>query len=157
MKVAICDDEQGDRQRLETLVGRITGEEGIQLEMTCYDRAEALLADVGSGVQYHAMLLDVMMPGMTGMELAAALRAQQDDVTIVFISSNREMALCGYEVAAVRFLAKPVQEEKLREALRYCYQAGAGKSEITLPTAGARAGSSWRRLFMPKPGAVAYA
>ena len=44
------------------------------------------------------------------------------------------MALCGYEVSAVRYLAKPLDESKLKEALLYCYRIWQEKKEILLPT-----------------------
>ena len=43
------------------------------------------------------------------------------------------MALRGYEVAASRYLAKPVDPEKLREALLYCRAAWLGRSALVLP------------------------
>lgn len=72
---------------------------------------------------------------MDGMALAAALRAWHEDAAIIFISSNREMALRGYEVAAARYLAKPVEREKLREALLYCAASREKKRPLALPTA----------------------
>ena len=74
------------------------------------------------------------MDGLDGMEFAAALRKLGDNTAIVFMSTNREMALRGYEVSAVRYLAKPLREEQLREALLYCYKTFCEKKEILLPT-----------------------
>ena len=71
---------------------------------------------------------------MDGMALAAALRAGHEDAAIIFISSNREMALRGYEVAASRYLAKTVDREKMRKALLYCRAARSGRSALVLPT-----------------------
>ena len=45
------------------------------------------------------------------------------------------MALWGYEVAASRYLAKPVDREKMRKALLYCRAAWLGRSALALPTA----------------------
>ena len=75
-----------------------------------------------------------MMQELGGLELAAKLRALGNRTMIIFISSNREMALQGYEVSAIRFLAKPVDEGKLEEALRYAYTRIQAKKEILLPT-----------------------
>lgn len=74
------------------------------------------------------------MEGLDGMELAAALRKLGNSTAIIFISSNREMALRGYEVSATRYLAKPLQTEQLREALLYCYKTFCAKKELLLPT-----------------------
>lgn len=54
---------------------------------------------------------------MNGVQLAAELRKQQTKAAIVFISVDWEMALRGYEVSAVRYLAKPLEEVKLKVAL----------------------------------------
>lgn len=56
------------------------------------------------------------MDSLDGIELAAALRKLGDGTAIIFISSNREMALWGYEVSTARYLAKPLQRPQLREA-----------------------------------------
>lgn len=79
-------------------------------------------------------MLDVMMDGLDGMELAAALRKLGNSTAIIFISSNREMALRGYEVSAARYLAKPLREDQLREALLYCYKTFCENKELLLPT-----------------------
>ena len=89
---------------------------------------------IQNGAQFQLLLLDVMMDGLDGMALAAALREMGDSNAIIFISSNREMALQGYEVSAARYLAKPLQRPQLREALLYCYKTFCEKKEILLPT-----------------------
>lgn len=67
----------------------------------------------------HIMLLDVMMDGMNGMKLAEELRKQHNNMTIIFISVNREMGLCGYEISAARYLGKSLDENKMKETLLY--------------------------------------
>ena len=132
LKLAVCDDEAADRARIEQMAGAILREESIAAESAAYDSAAALLAAIRAGRAFDVLLLDVMMDGMA---LAAALRAGHEDAAIIFISSNREMALRGYEVAASRYLAKPVDPEKLREALLHCRAAWSGRSALALPTA----------------------
>ena len=134
LQIAVCDDEAIDRQQAETLTTEIMAEEGLDCSVSTYESAEALLTAIQGGAQFHILLLDVMMEGLDGMELAAALRKLGDSTAIIFISSNREMALRGYEVSAARYLAKPLQTEQLREALVYCYKTFCEKKEILLPT-----------------------
>ena len=117
MRIALCDDEPGDRSLLAGLARQVTAQEEITCELVQYDSSTALLRAIEAGAAYDTLLLDVVMPDMDGMQLAAALRKQKNNTSIVFVSSNREMALMGYEVAAVRFLSKSAQEDKLREAL----------------------------------------
>ena len=135
MKIAICDDDPDDRHSLAEMIRRIAAREKIGCELEMYDSSAVLLQAMEEGAAFHALLLDVVMPEMDGMQLAAALRQRQNNTSIVFVSSNREMAMMGYEVAASRFLSKPAQEDKLREALCFCYQAGKSRRELALPTA----------------------
>lgn len=135
VRVAVCDNESEDMQQLAALTRCITESEGIDCDVACYENGKALLDAAAHGAAYDIFLLDVMLDGMTGIKLAAALRDMQCHAAIVFVSANREMAMYGYEVAAVRYLAKPVQEEKLREALLYCCRNRARKREVVLSTA----------------------
>lgn len=134
IKIAICDDEQSDLNRLENLVSHILREEKIESVISVYDSSSALLRTIEEGTVFSILLLDVVMPELDGMALAAALRRQGSEAAIIFISSNREMALKGYEVSALRYLAKPVAGEKLREALLYCCHTLCSQKEILLPT-----------------------
>ena len=134
LQIAICDDEQIDRQQAADLTREIMVAEGLACDLSGYESATALLTAIQGGAQFHILLLDVMMDGLDGMELAAALRKLGDSTAIIFISYNREMALRGYEVSAARYLAKPLREDQLREALLYCYKTFCEKKEILLPT-----------------------
>ena len=135
LRLAICDDEPMDCALVAQMSREILGAEGVEAELSAYPSAAELLRAIRAGRAFHIFLLDVMMEGMDGMELAAALRAGHEDTAIIFISSNREMALRGYEVAAARYLAKPLDREKLREALLYCCAAHARRGALALPTA----------------------
>lgn len=135
LQIAVCDDESVDRREAADLTHEIMTAEGLNCSLSGYESGLALLKAIRGGAQFHILLLDVMMDGLDGMELAAALREQGNSTAIIFISSNREMALRGYEVSAVRYLAKPIQRSQLREALLYCCKTFCEKKGILLPTA----------------------
>lgn len=134
IRLAVCDDEQYAREHIAKLTADILTEETINAAITQFDSGDALLHSVEGGAVFSILLLDVMMPDLDGMALAAALRKQDNKAAIIFISSNREMAMGGYEVQASRYLAKPVDREKLREALLYCYNTTCKQKETLLPT-----------------------
>lgn len=142
--IAVCDDTQVDREIVVERLGEICLNDHINVEISCFESAEELLDSIKEGRQYNMLLLDVMMPGMDGMELARTLRGNEDKVSIVFMSYNREMALQGYEVSAVRYLAKPVDDERLKEAVTFCYGRCQKSEEIMLPVNGGT------RKVMPK-------
>ena len=142
LHIAVCDDETVDREETIRLTENILREEDIPYRIDAFDRGAALLGAIQKGAQFHILLLDVIMEGLDGMELAAALRERGTQTAIVFVSSNRDMALRGYEVAAVRYLAKPLDPERLHEALMFCYEAHFEQKEILLPTSG-----GWSRIL----------
>ncbi len=122
LKIAVCDDIQADRIQIISMAKQLLQDEGIAHSISEYEDATPLLTHIQNGTQFHILLLDVMLGQMNGMELAAQLNKMQNKANIIFISVNREMALQGYEVSAVRYLAKPLDECKLKEALLYCYR-----------------------------------
>lgn len=134
--IAVCDDEQADREQIVRMTEEICRLEHIPSEIFCFASTEELLQKLQKGVQYHLLLLDVMMPMQNGMEFARQFREQEMKASIVFISNNREMALQGYEVSATRYLAKPLDEERLREAVSFCYGQYLNRRELLLPVNG---------------------
>jgi len=134
ISIAICDDEPNDLTEIESITKELLAAEKISCGISKFRDAASLLSVVEGRAAFDILLLDVMMEHLDGMELAAALRKQGNDAAIIFISINRDMALLGYEVSAVRYLAKPIQREKLQEALLYCYNKQLMQKEILLPT-----------------------
>lgn len=134
LKIAICDDIEKDRIQIANMAEDILQDMQVSSSIVGYEDASSLLADIQNGSEFQILLLDVMMDEMDGMELAAELRKRGNNTNIIFISINREMALYGYEVFAVRYLAKPLEKNKLKEALMYCCETWQEKREILLPT-----------------------
>ena len=133
LRLAVCDDEPAFCDQIAEWTKEILQQERLEADVDRFESARALLETIQAGAAFSILLLDVMMDGMDGMSLAAALRAQGSKTPIIFISSNREMALRGYEVAAARYLAKPLDRQKLREALLYCCETLGANEELLLP------------------------
>lgn len=134
--IAVCDDVWMSTEEIAKMTEEVCLEEQIRPEISCFQSAEKLLADIKAKSRYDLMLLDVMMPELDGMELARILRSQKEKTSIVFISSNREMAMQGYEVSAARYLAKPVDKDKLKEAILFCYGEYRKERELLIPVNG---------------------
>jgi signal transduction histidine kinase len=67
--------------------------------------------------EFAAIVLDVQMPGMTGIELAQIVRARRktQHIPILFLTAHgEENAIAGYQAGAVDFLTKPLQPAVLR-------------------------------------------
>ena len=132
--IAIVDDLDEDRMRLQEMTSRILLDANIPHRICCYGNGMDLTRDLSGGKMYHLLLLDVLMDDINGIALAAELREQGDQTMIVFVSSCQEMARQGYKVKAMRYLAKPLEQEEVQEALLTCYGEWQAKKEILLPT-----------------------
>ena len=74
-------------------------------------------------------LLDINVPDMNGLKLAAEIKRIQPDTAIVFLTGYSEYALQAFEVRAVGYLLKPVSKDRL--AAEIAYAAGSGQSRHT--------------------------
>ena len=77
----------------------------------------------------HAALLDIDMPGMNGIDLAAAIKEKWPDTAIFFLTGYPQYALDAFGVHAACYLLKPVKKQKLEEEFRYLMGNGQRKRE----------------------------
>jgi PAS domain S-box-containing protein len=111
-KILIVDDQPRNLDVLEAMLGEM---DCALVRATSAD--EALLAIVRH--DFAALVLDIKMPGMSGIELATLIkrRKRSEHVPILFLtahSSNEEDVLEGYGAGAVDYLSKPVNAAILR-------------------------------------------
>ncbi|WP_232376101.1 LytR/AlgR family response regulator transcription factor [Amycolatopsis aidingensis] len=69
------------------------------------------------GERFDAVFLDIAMPGLDGLELAALLGKLAEPPVIVFVTAYDEHAVAAFGVGAVDYLLKPVRAERLADAL----------------------------------------
>lgn len=131
--IAVCDDNPEDLKTVCDLTMQTLQKEAIPFELFCYESAKDLISALSDGLSFDLFLLDVMMPGQDGINLAALLRKRQLNLPIIFFSYNREMALNGYKVSAARYLAKPVKQEDLKEALLHCLSMNRREKGLLIP------------------------
>ena len=117
LKIAICDDEQNQIEYLSGVVSAWAGKNRHIAELMTYSSAKSFLFDYSEEKDFDILLLDIEMPGMTGVELAKAVRKENSTVQIVFITGYYEYFSDGFDVAALHYLMKPVNEQKLYAVL----------------------------------------
>jgi two-component system response regulator AlgR len=112
LRVMVVDDEPLAVERLQLLLARI---EGVTVAGTANDGEAALR--IAEAVAPDVVLLDIAMPGMDGIDVARALSQSAMDPAVVFVTAFDNFAVAAFDVAAIDYLMKPVQSDRLERAL----------------------------------------
>ncbi len=118
LKLLLVDDEALARLRLRSLIeGLATAVPPLHAEVVAEaGDARAALALLQEMV-VDAVLLDIRMPGDSGLQLAASLRQMQLPPAVIFVTAHTGHALKAFELEATDYLTKPVRRERLHAAL----------------------------------------
>ena len=116
MHIALCDDCREDARQLAEMMERYAVLRRTPLQVTLFSQAEDLL-EAARQENFQCCFLDILMPGMNGMDLAGEIRRGDQDVRIVFLSSFNDFAHQSYRVKAWDYLLKPAQEAEIFDLL----------------------------------------
>lgn len=118
MRIAICDDNDIDREIAREMLERGFGALGMSPEIGVYSDGVVLIDDIRDGDWYDIIFLDIFMEKMLGIDVAHRLRELGYDGEIVFLTASADFAIPGYDVSAAGYIVKPIDENKLRELLK---------------------------------------
>lgn len=113
VRFAVCDDEKA---QLDLVTDKIREYYPDECEIIKYEDGEILLADTRTK-HFDVLFLDIVMPNMDGMELAAKIREENKNVMIVFVTNREELAHKGYLCRAFRFVRKSKLDQELSETV----------------------------------------
>ena len=147
LRLLLVDDESLARLRLRALLQDFA------------DPAHEIVGEAGNGSTALALLrerpcdvllLDIGLPGLDGLQLAATLRTLPNAPGVIFVTAHAEHALRAFELDAVDYLTKPVSRDRLRSAL----QRVAQRRRIVEAPAATAAGTGARVLVVHDRGRV---
>lgn len=117
LRIALCDDEMAARDTLHLCLEKLLkeGSEEIVYEFSAGANAASWLKKHPNEIDL--LFLDVEMKRMNGMETAAKIREFDDHIIIVFVTGYADYVFDGYQVGALDYMIKPVNEENLRKLL----------------------------------------
>ncbi len=122
-RVALCEDEQlffdAQEKACRTILDRLNIEYHISMFSNSTDFLHAFCQEKQ---RYNLILLDIIMDGCSGMELAQQVREADQEAAIIFITSSKDYALEGYDVKALHYLIKPIDSELLEKLILSDYQ-----------------------------------
>lgn len=121
LKILIADDESPARKKMKRMLEKFDGIEIIHLAengLDALEHIEKLKPDVA--------FLDIEMPGLNGIEVVQNL-TMDDPPFVVFATAYNEYAIKAFDLNALDYLLKPVNEERLDEALKKIRERMAGE------------------------------
>ena len=116
MKIAICDDNRQELSHILSLLDNYQAKQNLAFTICPFHNSRDL-ADTLSGTRYDLFLLDIIMPDITGLELARKIRSFDKSADIIFLTTSPEYAVESYTVKATNYLMKPIVPERFYETL----------------------------------------
>lgn len=122
MKISICDDEK----RWLTLIGSYAAEyiadRKADVKIEKFTNPADLLKHERNMGGSEIYLLDIVMDGMSGLELGQRIREYNERAVIIYLTTAKEFSLDAFSVNAFSYLVKPFEKEKLFSELDKCFK-----------------------------------
>ena len=112
LKALIVDDEYPARKELRFLLNKF---ENIEVVGEATNAQEALT--LIKALDYSILFLDIEMPGMNGLEVGAKVQEMPNPPQVIFVTAYDEYAVKAFEVNAVDYILKPIDEKRLTQVI----------------------------------------
>lgn len=118
LRIALCDDEADKLRETAALVERyFQARPSVSGQVEAFPSGGELIARVQEPHGFDIYILDILMPGLSGIDAARKLRQLGDGGEIIYITNSNDFAADSYEVRAFSYLLKPVDEARLFKVL----------------------------------------
>jgi len=132
MHIAIVEDLKSDQDNLTRLIREYSAGTQEAVELSVYGSGEAFLKDFRRGF-CSAVFLDIMLgEGLTGIDTAWEIRAIDEQLPLIFTTSETGFALDSYGVHALDYLVKPVRADALGWCMKSLQKVVAAPVCITI-------------------------
>lgn len=151
LNIAIVEDESAHAELMERYLDRWAREKHIACRLRKFLSAEGFLFEWEENRTWDAVFLDIQMPGIDGVELAKRIRAEDQKVAIVFATGISDYLQEGYEVAALHYLVKPLDEQKVGVCMERIIEGKVSQGrESAIVTSGERDGERCTLRLLPE-------
>lgn len=103
--IAIVEDNREQAAALESHIKTYAADHKLSVSVSIFYEPITFLEKYSP---FHIVYMDIMMPMLNGMDAARLLREKDEKVILIFVTTMRQYAIQGYEVAASDFIVKPV-------------------------------------------------
>lgn len=128
--VLVVDDDAHIRDAIADLL------RSVGIEARCYSSTRALL-EAGFPDRAGCLILDVRLPGLSGLDLQAQLTADKNTVPVIFMTGHGDipMSVRAMKAGAVDFLTKPFRDQDLLDAVTAAIERDRARRRTALETA----------------------
>jgi len=139
LRIAVCDDEQLYLDKTRSILEQYAEAHDIEITTEAFSNPSALLDSIEAGERHDIYLLDIYMPGVSGMSVATELRSKGVRSPIIFLTSSTEHAVEAFGVDATHYLLKPYTQQNFFAAMDKAVQSISAHAEesIVLKVGGA--------------------
>lgn len=116
LRIAVCDDMQGELQRLVSLTDQYIAAKNLDAEMTKFSHPDELLTAIAAE-SFHIYILDIVMPMVSGLELGKEIRRLDREAQIIYATTEPQYALQAYAASPINYLIKPIDKQQLFDTL----------------------------------------
>lgn len=118
ISIAVCDDDKETLLQNENRIKVYLKKMNMIAELETYQSSEFLQYDIQENKFFDLLLLDIEMPGKSGMEIAREVKKICPQTLIIFITSHSEYAIDSFELSIFRFIPKDCIDQKLPFAIK---------------------------------------
>ena len=116
-RIAYCDDNTLQREILQDLLQEYIRTHQVEAEITEFSMGRALLDNVAKSGSYDIYILDILMPFMSGVEVARELKKTNSSACIVFLTSSPDYVFEAFDMHAYQYLMKPIELKRFVETM----------------------------------------
>lgn len=132
LKIAVCDDEQTYLDKTRAMLEQYAAEHDVEFAAEAISNPSALLDRIEAGERHDIYLLDIYMPGVSGMSVATDLRSKGVRSPIIFLTSSTEHAVEAFGVDATHYLLKPYTQQNFFAAMDKAMQSISAHAEESI-------------------------
>ncbi len=136
MRIAVCDDEKAQQSLLAKYLEEWGALRGVPVRVILFSSGEGFAFAWEEDKAFDLLVLDIEMGRLSGMELAAQVRLEDESIPILFVTGYENYMAQGYEVSALHYLLKPLQKEKLFAVLDKLLRRQAPEEKLFFQTEG---------------------
>lgn len=118
LQIAICDDETLLLEEIREITEDCLQRQRTFSILSTYTNGKELFYDIQDGKRFDLLLLDIEMPGLSGMELAEQIHKLLPDALMIFVTAHYKYAVDAYELHIFRYIPKNQLKERLPHALK---------------------------------------